>query len=118
MSDMDKTSIIANHFLAYLDEKLSPEELRRCIAITERYFYDDLEFFLAHNTRNAISRPGRNGDMPLIASELFRMQDLKPEEIRRASATNSSTVKTEYSVTLIGRKYRSAHDYGQTIREK
>jgi hypothetical protein len=119
-SDIEKSEIIANLFLAYIDNKMTSSEFRRALDVTANSFLDELKEFLKGDgfhgfmlrTYEDLERAEIAG---LVNSPLIGIDKTRPEELRRDGRADQVGILL-YESTKFGSTYQSAYHYGQRLR--
>ena len=102
VTDLDKPLLLAQLFLAYLDDVLSSDELRRLSQAVDTAFADDLKQLLERHK------------LPEKSDELW-LECLVPSGLTRlvAGQTYDELGRLYYEVTPFGNKLRNAYFYGR-----
>lgn len=116
-TDMEKSEMVANFFLAYLDGILSESELRKAIDVTASAFLDDLKEFLKGNgmrgfmraTYEDLERSNISGlvNTPLIGVDSVTMRELREDGWLEAPGS------VLFQSTYFGSKFQSAYAHGK-----
>lgn len=119
-TDMEKSEMVANFFLAYLDGLLSESELRKAIDVTASAFLDDLKEFLKGNgmsgfmrsTYENLERSNISGliNTPLIGIDPVTMRELREDGWLEAPGS------VLFQSTYFGSKFQSAYAHGKRLR--
>lgn len=121
-SDVEKSELIANFFLAYLDGVLAEAEFRRALDITANYFLDDLKEFLKGDAFRGFMRESygdleSNGLANLVGSPLIGFDMSTSGDLERLGwPNNSNTVLFES--TSFGGVFKRAYHHGEKLRRK
>jgi len=121
-SDVEKSDIIANFFLAYLDGVIAQADFRRSLDVTANYFLDDLKEFLKGDAYRGFMRESykdleANGLANLVGSPLIGFDKSTSGDLERLGwPNNSNTVLFEN--TSFGSLFKRAFHHGEQLRHK
>jgi len=121
-SDIEKSDIIANLFLAYIDNEIESSDFRRALDITSSIFLDDLKEFLKRDgfhgfmlqTYEDVDYDGLSG---LINTPFIAIDNTPPEELKQDGRGELVGV-TLYKSADFGFTYLKAYHYGRRLRHK
>ncbi|WP_027330330.1 hypothetical protein [Marinimicrobium agarilyticum] len=119
-TDVEKSEVIANLFIAYLDRKISFSNFRRAIDVTANCFLDDLNEFLKRDgfqgfmqkTFEELEREKISG---LTNTPLIGIDRTSPDELRRERQESMVGVVL-YETTDFSSIYLKAYHYGKECR--
>jgi hypothetical protein len=119
-SDIEKSEIIANQFLAYLDSQINSQEFRRALDVTANCFLDDIKQFLEGDGFHGFLRAKfedleRWGIAGLINSPLIGLDKTSSAELRRDGWGDDSD-SVLFESTHFGSCYQKAYHYGRKLR--
>lgn len=121
-SDVEKSELIANLFLAYLDGVIAEADFRRALDVTANYFLDDLKEFLKGDASRGFMRESyedleSNGLANLVGSPLIGFDKSTPRDLEHLGwPSNSNTVLFES--TSFGGVFKRAYHHGEKLRRK
>lgn len=117
-TDIEKSEIIADLFLAYLDEELSDTDFRRAIDVTNSVFLDDLLRFLDCGgfQLNTYEELEWNKISNLVSSPLISIDPTSQSELKKTGCDDLIGV-TLYQSTDFANVYRNAVIHGVRLRK-
>ena len=120
-SDVEKSELIANFFLAYLDGVMDNAEFRRALDVIAAYFLDDLMQFLKGDGFHGFMHEKyedleRRGLASLVGSPLIGFDKTTSDELRRDGWREGADV-VHFESTFFGSAFQKAFHYGARIRE-
>ena len=119
-TDEKKSEIVADLFLAFVDKRITSNELSRYLDIVNSIFIDDLERYLSELFlgEHEFSELERMGLSTLINTSLFTAA--KPgsgrDFARKSEYTNDKVVR--YAQSNHGRNFKSAYEHGLRMRSQ
>jgi len=119
-SDLEKTELVANFFIAYLDGEMSGSGFRRALDVTANYFLDDITNFLVSisvqgfscNTYQDLERMGISS---LIGSPLIGFERTSPAELRKDGWGDTAEVAL-FETSDFGFSFERAFRWGERLR--
>jgi hypothetical protein len=122
-SDVEKSELIANFFLAYLDGTIDHADFRRALDVTSSYFLDDLMQFLVGSSTNGIMHKKFEdlelmGLSTLVGSPLIGFDKRTIDQKRRHGGGTEDPDAVLFNQTSFGSTFQVAYYYGARLREK
>lgn len=120
-SDIEKSELIANFFLAYLDGVITNPDFRRALDVTSNYFLDDLKkFFSECADRGFIKETYEtlesNGLSNLVMSPLIIIDTTSAENLERLGWPEGPKPLL-FNMSTFGSTYTRSYQHGKKIRE-
>ena len=120
-SDIEKSEIIANFFIAYLDEVISEVDFRRSLDVVANYFLDDIFLFLREDGYTGFMRQTyesleRRGISNLVGSPLIGFDSVTSNELRNDGWVDDADA-TLFASTDFGGTFQKAFHHGVRQRE-
>tara|TARA_R110001592_G_scaffold358315_1_gene662986 strand:+ start:470 stop:1126 length:657 start_codon:yes stop_codon:yes gene_type:complete len=120
-TDIEKSNIIANVFLAYIDNKITEIDFRRALDVTASYFLDDLLCFLEGKGSNSFMLSTYedleySGISGLINSPLIGIDSTTQRDLKRQGREDEMGIAL-YASTHFGTSFQSAYYYGSSMRK-
>tara|TARA_B110000211_G_scaffold146093_1_gene166603 strand:+ start:2804 stop:3457 length:654 start_codon:yes stop_codon:yes gene_type:complete len=116
-TDIDKSEFIANLFIAYIHEKISEKDLRRCIDIIQATFLDDLKAFVITDFLKGSNIKDKDlveqGLENLKSSILF--SSFVPSQAQFGGSLTSN--RQSFTRTPIANTFLKAFHFGRKYRE-
>lgn len=121
-SDLEKSELIANFFLAYLDEMISNSDLRRALDVTSTYFLDDLKQFLKEDGSMGFMQENyedleNRGIANLAGSPLIGFDKTTSDELKRDGWKEGADA-VHFEKTSFGSTFQRAYHYGARLRRQ
>ncbi|MGB3665694.1 MAG: hypothetical protein WA963_01920 [Bermanella sp.] len=121
-SDIEKSDLIANLFLAYLDGVIDGAGFRRSLDVTAAYFLDDLFQFLKGDGFHGFMCEKyedleRRGLASLVGSPLIAFDNTTSDELRRDGWQEGADAVL-FKSTSFGSNFQKAYHYGARLRKK
>ena len=121
-SDVEKSELIANFFVAYLDGVMDDADFRRALDVTAAYFLDDLMQFLKGDGFHGFMREKyedleREGLSSLVGSPLIGFDKTTSDELRRDGWREGADA-VHFESTSFGNTFQKAYHYGARLREQ
>ena len=121
-SDIEKSELIANFFLAYLDGVIDGADFRRALDVTAAYFLDDLLQFLKgdgfhgfmHEKYEDLESRGLSS---LVGSPLIGFDKTTSDELRR-DGWGEGADAVLFESTFFGSTFQTAYHYGARLRKQ
>ena len=116
-TDLEKSEIIANLFLAYLDGVLTEPSLRKALDVTAAVFLDDLKEFLGMSgfMRRTYEDLERSNIAGLVNTPLIGIDMVTQRELREDGWTDVPG-SVLYESTRFWTEYQTAYAYGMRLR--
>jgi hypothetical protein len=118
-SDIEKSEIIANFFVAYLDKIISDADLRRALDVTSNYFLDDIIQFLNIGCYSFSCKTYEDLEKDNLAnlagSPLISFDKTTPDELRRDGWKEGADA-VRFASTSFGATFQRAYEYGAKLR--
>ncbi|MEP4891509.1 MAG: hypothetical protein ABJV04_15905 [Aliiglaciecola sp.] len=119
-TDIDKSQIIANFFVSYLDGVMGESEFRRALDITGSYFLDDINKFVGSPgdfgfKRRSVEDLENDGLHHLIGSPLIGFDKSTPEDLIN-DGWKENTFSSLFEITNFGLKFKKAYHHGARLR--
>jgi len=119
-TDIEKSEIIANLFIAYMDEKISFANFRRAIDVTTSCFLDDLNEFLKRDGfQGFMQKTFEDLEMEKISgltnTALIGIDRTPPDQLRQ-DRQESMVGLVLYETTDFSSIYLKAYHYGRECR--
>ena len=119
-SDLEKSELIANFFLAYLDGVITSSDFRRALDVTAIYFLDDLKYFLSECThrkfiRETYEKLQSYGVENLIGSALISFDTSSNEYLERIGWAEGPKPML-FGISSFGGTFITAYQHGANLR--
>lgn len=118
ITDVSKADMIADLFIAYLDNQISKDNFKRCVDVVCNNFVDDIHLF------SRIGIHGRDYDdiadtglASIIYTPLVKEEEKESSQDRLRRGDESDPV-TSYTETSLGDVFIHASKHGSTLRLK
>jgi hypothetical protein len=122
ITDVSKSDFIANIFIAYLDAKITPGELRRMLDVINLAFIDDLLNFVRNYNgfmsygSYTVSELEQKEMLSLVGVSLFRVVSVNNGEAESNGVKYEDLGITAYEYSELGRKFAKAYHFGKSSR--
>ena len=116
-TDIEKSEIIANFFVSYLDGYMDESAFRRSLDVTASYFLDDIVKFVANAgfMRTSVEELEFGGLAGLIGSPLIGFDKSTPEELIN-DGWKEHSFSSLFETTRFGSTFAGAFHYGARLR--